>query len=76
MADKTSESGLWLTDDGKVVKKLPEGGATQLVRPGGRITEAVQARIDASENTPASWDDAAQEAAKAPKAAKAPAKKA
>lgn len=46
MADKTSDTGLWLTEDGKVVTERPRGAATQLVRPGGRVTSAVQARID------------------------------
>jgi hypothetical protein len=46
--DKTSTTGLWLDADGKVVKSQPRGGATQLVRPGGQITAAAQARIDAA----------------------------
>lgn len=51
--DKTSETGLWIDDaTGKVVKKQPKGGATQLVRPGGRITAAVQARIDSIDADP------------------------
>lgn len=45
MADKTSDSGLWLDDNGKVVKKQPKGAGTQLVRPGGRVTAAVEAQI-------------------------------
>lgn len=53
MADKTSDTGLWLDDDsGKVVTKQPKGGATQLVRPGGRITQAAQIRIEATEADP------------------------
>jgi hypothetical protein len=51
--DKTSTTGLWLDADGKVVKKQPKGAATQLVRPGGRISAAVQARIDSLDATDA-----------------------
>jgi hypothetical protein len=50
--DKTSNTGLWLTDDGKVVKKQPKGSATQLVRPGGQLTAAVQAQIDSLDADP------------------------
>lgn len=52
MADNTSKTGLWLTDDGKVVKSQPKGSATQLVREGGRLTDAVQARIDSLDADP------------------------
>ncbi|HYF71366.1 MAG TPA: hypothetical protein VD864_01020 [Nocardioides sp.] len=52
MTDKTSDTGLWLTDDGKVVKKQPKGGGTQLVRPGGAITAAAQLRIDSASADP------------------------
>lgn len=52
MPDKTSDSGIWLTDDGKVVKKQPQGSATQLVRPGGVITGHAQARMDALDADP------------------------
>jgi hypothetical protein len=52
MPEKTSDTGIWLTDDGKVVKKQPTGGSTQLVRPGGRITDAVQARLDSLDAKP------------------------
>lgn len=51
--DKTSKSGIWIDDaTGKVVKSQPRGGSTQLVRPGGRITDAVQAQIDSLDADP------------------------
>lgn len=52
MAQETSKTGMWIDDEsGKVVTKAPHRG-TQLVRPGGRVTAAVQARIDSLDADP------------------------
>lgn len=43
----TSETGVWIDDaSGKVVFKRPQGSGTQLVQPGGEISDAAVLRAE------------------------------
>lgn len=74
----THDTGLWLTEDGKVVDSPPEGASTQLVAKGGEISAAAKARLEQAgvtvDDTDPQEPDAVTTDEAAPK--KAPAKKA